>query len=1243
MRFVQNSPYPASVDFQNQLTHPLQSVATHIPFHPFSFTESERERVAVWIKRAMSSEDKTSDEEDEAEESMTVYDNETYVHDGGMKVDHVLVTFTPNATNRPTEIRVHFVPRFAVRGIHRFRLVLPGCVSALDIPQMRIYVRDRPTIRVRASWEKRACAMTFSFVSDGSFETGLEGGTAIRLVAPIKNHVVLPKDERPTGWFGGVIFTVSTVLGTHVSSCSPEHVQDVRDDDVLSDISDDESRGIENGVAVVRRRRIDVKMSELELASDKAKSMKETWIDKEQRRHKDLKHAASDAVDVEARLDRDRRHREICREMTRMIKRHFLERSKRRYFTIYSIILQRVARGMMGRYIARRHRSARRVQSQYRGVRTRRWYAQRQLDLRALRRLLLVPGFLRPKDLSNVECVCRFWRCQMSEPRTQRREWKQWFERIPDAPRVDAVEIETRNSKEAEAYMSFTLLSWPRYLWKGLYVAVHMIQRLMDVSDLVEPPPISSKHSGGFRLEEMDKIDPSEIFWRLQLHSMPDTRPEWFSVLRRKTRDLCDMIPNIACLREWQVLRKHAISWLDHVMANSWKYPEYELIDVFIERRFFKSRVDERRVFLRKAIEWGCLKSTRGLLRNRSESEMTRDRTVDLQTTARLWAKWTFEEIDRMKIGIVKPATGFPHRRRGILSIYRLLHDGETISKREDGDIRETTKREVSDEKMGDTDQKEVKEWTPPWRHIGSPIAANGTSKNEKEEEDPFEQLNKMTEAVRIGLRDAERSVALEMQEMNMASAKRVDESQRATDAAVRAVELHKDFVAASLKGDDMIKQVNTDAFEKLTRLRNQLHVATLERDAIAPRWVAHLDSAANAAKNYSYLSNTQWRLELVNNLNMAALIAKYDDSAMHLRSATKRIVSMQNFIERDEMLNELRRLRDSYRAWEWKRNVVYRSKCIRVETLVSRIGDIERMRSRHLSNEREVRSRFRKTLTDAITRSEELASKWSDLNKSDFIARDTPQTSPRRSKASSIKQRGGTRRRHDTSRADARANRRAILRADLQALCLEVRARGSGSRDVRTKYMQSLRRYSGKGDVVSASVVYADLVRRGVKPDINMFRVMIAACKNSTPCQPHFAVRLLDDALERGMRLKIKHFNSVVDVCAKDAEDARETGRFDSHDYSDATSLSTYEYIVEDIERDNRRISKVRTSQWRLALLAFAMMERAHVEASSLSYDLLIRSAANAVVDDAPKMYEAMKKQGIPESVAYASAGKVV
>jgi hypothetical protein len=212
------------------------------------------------------------------------------------------------------------------------------------------------------------------------------------------------------------------------------------------------------------------------------------------------------------------------------------------------------------------------------------------------------------------------------------------------------------------------------------------------------------------------------------------------------------------------------------------------------------------------------------------------------------------------------------------------------------------------------------------------------------------------------------------------------------------------------------------------------------------------------------------------------------------------------------------------------------------------------------------------------------------------------------------------------------------LLKHTLKELELEVRARGASSKEVRTKYLHSIRRYSGSGQVVGCSVLYTDLVRRGIYVNIPIFHAMIAACKNATPCRPHLAIRLLDDALRRGLDVKIKHFNSVLDVCARDAD-------YVARKFSAERVAREKEGKEEEILNDRAKHRRQqRHCQWRLAAIAFSMIKsRKNVTPNAITFQLLVRSASGALVEDAPKIYEFFKHHGIPESCCYEASNQFV
>ena len=422
-----------------------------------------------------------------------------------MKVSEIRLEFTPNHKGKDSNIEVFFTPHGEgyINSTHRFELILPNSYSGFDVPNLSLGDSE---FKVRGTWIKSECKATFRFLEP------VKMGTPIRIMIQRSNRILLPEATTTS-------FRPRFVAGTILSAQSYEivNVPDLVDEDPMSDLSDDETIGIRDGVRVKRLEHMNSKITDLEVSEIKAVRIKSSWISKEQHRHKNLKHAAMDAAIVDKEIEQVRKHRMMCRDFTRMVKKYFLDLAKRRHFTKHSITLQRVARGMIARFRARLYRSAREIQSWYRGIQDRRYVKNRRRDLLPLRVSLMIRGFLTPKQLSRAECVCTVWRCQMCTPEIQEREWRIHFERLPG-----------KRKEDDDSIMSWSCLEYPKYTWKMLYVGVHLIERFVEFSERNPPPPISSKHNGGFLIEDMITMDPSEMFWRLDLHSMPDERPVRF-------------------------------------------------------------------------------------------------------------------------------------------------------------------------------------------------------------------------------------------------------------------------------------------------------------------------------------------------------------------------------------------------------------------------------------------------------------------------------------------------------------------------------------------------------------------------------------------------------------------------------------------------------------------------------------------------------------------------------------------
>ena len=751
--------------------------------------------------------------------------------------------------------------------------------------------------------------------------------------------------------------------------------------------------------------------------------------------------------------------------------------------------------------------------------------------------------------------------------------------------------------------MNWTSLKYPKYTWKMLYVAVHLIERVVELSEKDLPLSISSKHNGGFLIEDMITMDPSEMFWRLELHSMPDGRPDFQSIQTRRLRELMHMIAKVSCMRERLVLLKilkHEC-WIERVMTNAWKFPVHELMNVFVRRGLLNALPEEQLVLLRKSIKWGCFRSVRPLLSETSRSSI--DLSRELATCAEMWARWTYDEIVRMRIGIVLPHRGFARRRRGIFMLYSKFHDGKSFEMEE----KEQEKEEEKDDgKENDaTIEEEKREWTPPWRSL--------TSLNSEA----------MVNAVRDGLKRAEETFQTEMRQAHLQSTRRVEECKHAVSAAVEADEMLHRYVVESRDRDSIAKQIEFESFERLVKLRESLQLARRELQSSEPEWARHLGTAIRVARDLSYTSNTKWRVDMVSALNNALRCTEYDASATHLRSAVNRVLLQQNLLSPREMMTHLNDLHDMFERWEYTRNQVYRSRCIRVRTLESRVDAIESLRDDHNTRHQDRTNRVRESLNAAILRSKRINATWR--------GEECMQTSEIKRK---------------TNRKDMNMRRNEkLLKHTLKELELEVRARGASAKEVCVKYLKNIREYSGSGQVVCCSVLYTDLVRRGVGVSIPIFHAMIAACKNATPCRPHLALRLLDDALRRGLDVKIKHFNSVLDVCAKDAT-------YVARKYSEervAREKNGEEDEILDDRAAHRR--RVRHSQWRLATIAFSMMKKKKgrgkksrtqmIKPNAITYELLVRSASGALIEDAPKVYEFMKRHGVPEMYCYEASNQ--
>ena len=238
-----------------------------------------------------------------------------------MNVSDINVNLAPNIKGKESEIELKFTTHNEdIRRIHRFQLILPDCYAGFDIRKLAI----RSSHKVQGSFNKSECKAEFQFLDD------IKKNASIYIVIERSNRILLPETNtfRPQ-------FRAGTVLST--KSYEFENVLDLVDEDPMSDLSDDEMSGIREGVRVNRIEHMTSKITDLDVSDVKASHMKSNWISKEQHRHKDFKHAALDAAIVDAEIERKYRHRRLCRDISRMVKKHLLDLAKRKHFTIHSI------------------------------------------------------------------------------------------------------------------------------------------------------------------------------------------------------------------------------------------------------------------------------------------------------------------------------------------------------------------------------------------------------------------------------------------------------------------------------------------------------------------------------------------------------------------------------------------------------------------------------------------------------------------------------------------------------------------------------------------------------------------------------------------------------------------------------------------------------------------------------------------------------------------------------------------
>lgn len=377
------------------------------------------------------------------------------------------------------------------------------------------------------------------------------------------------------------------------------------------------------------------------------------------------------------------------------------------------------------------------------------------------------------------------------------------------------------------------------------------------------------------------------------------------------------MVAKVSCMREKIVLSKvlKHNCWIEQVMSNAWKFPVHEMIKMFIRGGVLNVLPQERETLLRKSIKWGCFRCVRHLLSDHNNNDDDPDQVLlqDLSACTETWASWTYDEVVRMRVGIVIPHRGFAKRRRGILMLFSQFHDGKSFEMEDNNEEEEEDEQE---EKKKENDKKEEKEkeWTPPWRAVQS-----------------MKSSEAMVNAVRDGLRKAEETFETEILQAHQESNRRVEECKRAVSAAVEADDMLHRYVAESRDRDSVAKQIEFESFERLVKLREELRTAREELRSIEPKWAKHLAIAIRFTNNLSYTSNTQWRVDLVKSMNDAVTCTEYDASATHLRSATNRILLQQNLLSRKEMLTHLKDLHDMYERWEYTQNPVYRSKSVRV------------------------------------------------------------------------------------------------------------------------------------------------------------------------------------------------------------------------------------------------------------------------------------------------------------------------
>ena len=120
-----------------------------------------------------------------------------------------------------------------------------------------------------------------------------------------------------------------------------------------------------------------------------------------------------------------------------------------------------------------------------------------------------------------------------------------------------------------------------------------------------------------------------------------------------------------------------------------------------------------------------------------------------------------------------------------------------------------------------------------------------------------------------------------------------------------------------------------------------------------------------------------------------------------------------------------------------------------------------------------------------------------------------------------------------------------------------------------------------------------------------------------------------------------------MLDVCAKDAT---YVARKYSKERVAREKDGKEDEILDDRAAHRRRL---RHSQWRLATLAFSMMMKIGrgkkkrrrceiIKPNPITFELLVRSASGALIEDAPKIYEFMKRHGVPEMCCYEASNQL-